>query len=142
MGTRISRADFRRQYPAVYQGLFILSTRKGLPKDAPIINLGKELSAHLVEIPPDARSMAVDEFLRFVVSSYKAVSLTNLEILFTPSLKQNPIRALLALCRNKKICILWCGRVNGTSLTYAYPTSPEYYTEDCADCIDTYIVAD
>ena len=53
MGTKLSRSDFRRQYPAVYQGLFVFSDAKRLPKDQPVINLGYVLSERLMGIPAD-----------------------------------------------------------------------------------------
>ena len=142
MGTKISRSDFRRQYPAVYQGLFVFGNMKRMPKDVPAINIGKELSAYLLDIPPDSRITATSDFLKRIVEPYKAISFTNAEILFTPSLQQDPVRALLALCRNRKICLLWPGRISETSLTYADPSYPEYYEIDYTDCIDTYVIVD
>ena len=97
MGAKIRRSDFRRQYPAVYQGLFVFSDAKRLPKDQPIINLGYELSKRLMEIPPERRCFEIDACLRDIVEPYKAATLSNIEILFTPSLKADAIGALLGL---------------------------------------------
>lgn len=142
MGTKISRSDFRRQYPTVYQGLFVFGNIKRLPKDTPVINIGKELSEYLLDISLDARSEVVSDFLQHIVEPHKVVSFIHAEILFTPSLRIDPIRTLLVLCRNKKICLFWPGRISGESLTYADPSSPEYYEVDYTDCIDTYVIAD
>ena len=70
MGAKIGRSDFRRQYPAVYQGLFVFSDAKRLPKDQPIINLGYELSERLMGIPADRRCFEIDSCLRNIVEAY------------------------------------------------------------------------
>ena len=107
MGAKIGRSDFRRQYPAVYQGLFVFSGAKRLPKDQPIINLGYELSERLMGIPSDRRCFEIDNCLRSIVETYIEVTLSHIEILFTPSLKLDAIGVLLSLCRNRKIRLLW-----------------------------------
>lgn len=142
MGTKIRRSDFRQQYPAVYQGLFVFSDRKRLPKDQPNINLGYELGKRLVEVEPGRRCFEIDMCLRNIIEPHKAVSVSNIEILFTPSLKQDAIGALVSLCRNRKICLYWPGRICGELLTYADPSSPEYYEVDYTRFVDTYIVTE
>ena len=142
MGTKIRRSDFRRQYPAVYQGLFVFSDRKRLPKDQPIINLGYELAKRLVDVETDRRCFEIDTCLRSIVETHKAVSVSNIEILFTPSLKQDAVGALVSLCRNRKICLFWPGRISDGVFTYADPSCPEYYEADYTRFIDTYIVTE
>jgi hypothetical protein len=67
---------------------------------------------------------------------------THVEILFTPSLEQDPVGLLLALCRNRKICIAWPGTMLDGKLFYATPDSPEYYECDPRALQDTYIIID
>ena len=142
MGAKIRRSDFRRQYPAVYQGLFVFSDAKRLPKDQPVINLGYVLRERLMGIPADRRCFEIDNCLRSIVETYTAVSLSHIEILFTPSLKLDAIGVLLSLCRNRKICLSWPGRISGNTLTYAEPSSPEYYEADYTRFIDTYVITE
>lgn len=140
MGAKIHRSDFRRQYLAVYQGLFVFTDAKRLPKNQPVINLGYELSDRLMRIAADDRRFEIDKCLRSIVEAHPTVTLTNIEILFTPSLKIDAIGALLSLCRNRKICFCWPGYIHGEMLTYAEPSSPEYYETDYARFVDTYII--
>lgn len=142
MGAKIGRSDFRRQYPAVYQGLFVFSGAKRLPKDQPIINLGYELSERLMGIPSDRRCFEIDNCLRSIVETYIEVTLSHIEILFTPSLKLDAIGVLLSLCRNRKICLCWPGRISGDKLIYAEPSCPEYYEADYTKFIDTYVITE
>lgn len=142
MGTKLSRSDFRRQYSAVYQGLFVFYAAKRIPKEQPSINLGYELSMRLLNVPAERRCFETESYLRAIVGEYQAVTLTHIEILFTPSLKQDAIGALLALCRNRKICICWPGDISGNMLIYAEPSSPEYYEVDYTKFVDTYVITE
>lgn len=142
MGTKLSRSDFRRQYPAAYQGLFVFYNAKRIPKDQPTLSLGYELSKHLLDTPIDRYCIEAESNLCAIVADYKAVTLTRIEILFMPALRQDAIGALLALCRNRKICICWPGTINGNMLTYADPSSPEYYEVDYSRFVDTYVITD
>ena len=142
MGAKIRRSDFRRQYPAVYQGLFVFSDAKRLPKDQPIINLGYELSECLMGIVAERRCFEIDSCLRSIVEAHTAVTLSHIEILFTPSLNLDAIGVLLSLCRNRKICLSWPGLISGDTLTYAEPSSPEYYEADYTRFIDTYVITE
>ena len=142
MGVKISRIDFRRQYLAVYQGLFVFSNAKHMPKNQPEVNLGYELSRRLLEINVQQRIFGLADCLRAIVAAYNAVSITHIEILFTPSLKQDVVGALLALCRNRKVCVCWPGHIGDRMLTYADPSCPEYYETDYAGLVDTYVITE
>ena len=41
MVTLLTRLDFKQHYADYHQGLFILLNEKKLPKDQPILNIGK-----------------------------------------------------------------------------------------------------
>lgn len=81
MGVKISRIDFRRQYLAVYQGLFVFSNAKHMPKNQPEVNLGYELSRRLLEINVQQRIFGLADCLRAIVAAYNAVTITHIEIL-------------------------------------------------------------
>jgi len=66
------------------------------------------------------------------------VLLDNIEILFDVHLKQDPLRLLQGLSRNKTVVVAWPGRVLNDTLIYAEPEHPEYRRyprEDLADQI-------
>lgn len=142
MGTKLKKSDFKSQYAVAYQGLFIFCDARRLPKHHDTINLGQSLSDELMHIPVQQRNINIDLCLSRIVENYKSVNLTHIELLFTPSLKQDVIGALQKLCRNRKVCVHWPGRIDGNRLVYADPGSPEYYESSYTGYVDTFIIGD
>lgn len=140
MGTLLKRNDLKKQYPVIKQGMFIFEKEKHIPKDQPIINIGKEISSALITIEPDQRKDRAPNVLREILDEYKEVTLEHIEVLFTPSLEMDPVASILNLCRNRKICFVWPGEIKGEQLVYEQPGSPEYYAQSFRAFIDTYIV--
>lgn len=56
----------------------------------------------------------------------EVVLLDNIEILFEVALKQDPLRLLLGVSRNRTVVATWNGEIKNNSLTYAAPGHPEY----------------
>ena len=54
------------------------------------------------------------------------VLLDNIEILFDVHLKQDPLRLLQGLSRNKTVVAAWNGSIVDGHMTYAVPDHPEY----------------
>lgn len=142
MATRLQRREFRKQYAACRQGLFILANEKLLPKDQPELNIGQTLSEALCGIAHAQRKYHVQQLLQQTMDKCGDVTVTHIEILFTPSLEQDAAGLLLSHCRNKKICVVWPGSICDDRLTYAAPESPEYYEAETARFVDTYIITD
>ena len=140
MGTAIKRNDFKNQYPHISQGLFIFEKEKHIPKDQESLNIGEKLSRVLMDIEPDKRKTRAPDFLRDILEEYKAVNIEHIEILFTPSLDMDPVATILAYCRNKKICVVWPGKIQGERLIYSEPGSLEYYETNYKGFIDTYVI--
>lgn len=142
MATQLKRLEFKQRYPGMQQGLFVVLSAKRLPKDQAEVNLGRILSAALVEIPAEDRPAMLPQVLGDTVAPYTAVTLTHPEILFSPGFHLDVIGTLLALCRNRKMCIAWPGTMLDGKLFYATPDSPEYYECDPRALQDTYIIID
>lgn len=142
MATQLKRLEFKQRYPSMQQGLFVVLSAKRLPKDQAEVNLGRAVSAALAEIPAEDRLATIPQVLGDTVASYTAVTLTHPEILYSPSFHLDVIGMLLALCRNRKICIAWPGTMLDGKLFYATPDSPEYYECDPRALQDTYIIID
>lgn len=142
MATQLKRLEFKQRYPSMQQGLFVVLSAKRLPKDQAEVNLGRAVSVALAEIPAEDRPAMVPHALGDTVAPYSAVTLTHPEILFLPSFHLDVIGALLALCRNRKMCIAWPGTLLDGKLFYATPDSPEYYECDPRALQDTYIIID
>ena len=142
MAAYLKKLEFRQRYPSVQQGLFILLAEKRIPKDQPVVNLGQVLSTKLCSIQLADRLSSIARILSEILVDYPAVTLTHIELLFTPSFELDVIRTLLAQCRNRKICIVWRGAIIDGKLYYATPEHPEFYECDTNPLQDTYIVTE
>lgn len=142
MATMLKRLDFRQHYADYGQGLFIVSAEKRLPKDQTVLNIGQKLSEALAAIPAEERKDRVASLMAGMVGSYSAVTLSHIEVLFTPYLDLDVIGALASLCRNRKICIVWPGYISNGKAYYAEPGEPEYYEGDLSLFQETYIIND
>jgi hypothetical protein len=54
------------------------------------------------------------------------ILLDNVEVIFDVSLKQDPLRLLQGLSRNKTVVVAWSGSIQGKHLVYGTPDHPEY----------------
>lgn len=140
MGVLVSRREIQTIYDTIGQGLFIFEKEKNIPKGQSTINLGSELSAKLLQVDSKERENLVAEYIFELLGPEKSITITHWELLFTPSLKLNPIAVLLSMCRNRKICISWPGKICGEQLIYEEPGKLEYYNVSYRGFIDTYIV--
>jgi ABC-type lipoprotein export system ATPase subunit len=92
------------------------------------INLNLELSRSLLELTERQRilrlPLLVDEIIGKTFD--QVVLIDNLEILFEVSLKQDPLRLLQQISRNRTVVATWNGTIAGGYLTYAAPNHLEY----------------
>ncbi len=95
---------------------------------APLINVNLELSRRLLELPERRRPLEVRDLLRDALgeASGEIVLLDNIELLFDVNLKQDPLRLLQSLSRNRTVVVAWNGSVSDGHVTYAAPDHPEY----------------
>jgi len=54
------------------------------------------------------------------------ILLDNIEVIFEVELKQDPLRLLQGLSRNRTVVAAWNGNINNGFLSYAAPDHPEY----------------
>ncbi len=94
----------------------------------PTYNLSLELSRYLREFPVQKRQREVSTFIRQLVnkSESKIVCFDNIEYIFDPELKQDPLRLFESLSGNVVVIVLWPGKVDDTTMTYAVPGHPEH----------------
>ena len=105
--------------------------------NTPIINLGYELSARLLEVPAKSRPLKVQQTTEDIISDQGSdvVLLDHLEFLFEPSLKQNPLNLLKQLSRNQVVIASWRGEYSDGKITYAIQGHPEYRQYDARDIL-------
>lgn len=113
-----------RQEGAVSAALREVAARSGWP----LLNLSLELSRGLLELPRRERPVRLHSLLeaRLAETPGTPALLDHLELLFEPSLAQDPLRLLEQLSRSGTLVAAWPGHVEGAHLLYAEPGHPEH----------------
>lgn len=100
---------------------------------APLINVNLELSRRMLDLTERQRALQLPRLMDEIVematggkASSDAVLLDNTEILFDVHLKQDPLRLLQKLSRNRTVVASWNGVVSEGYITYAAPDHPEF----------------
>jgi len=80
---------------------------------APLINVNLELSRRMLDLTARQRALQLPRLLQEIVGAFAAdvVLPDNIEILFDISLKQDPLRLLQGLSRNKTVVAAWSGEI-------------------------------
>jgi SAM-dependent methyltransferase len=104
---------------------------------APVLNVGVEISRQLLDLTERQRVLQLPKLLEEAVAGHPGdiTLLDNTEVLFNPVLKQDPLRLLQGLSRDKTIVATWLGDVDGGHLTYAVPEHPEFRRYPSADLL-------
>ncbi len=127
------------QVSGLYHRLVILVAPAGMGKtaalqevhvrtSASLININLELSRLMLDLTERKRALQLPRLLSKIVSaaSTHVVLLDNMEVLFDVSLKQDPLRLLQGLSRNKTVVAAWGGSIINGYLIYAASDHPEY----------------
>jgi hypothetical protein len=95
---------------------------------APICNVNLELSLQMLELTEKQRTFQLPKILGDVIQHFQneVVLMDNIEVLFDDSLKQDPLRLLQNLSRNKTLVVAWNGLIEDNSISYAIPGHPEH----------------
>ncbi|MCF7997364.1 MAG: BREX-3 system P-loop-containing protein BrxF [Chromatiaceae bacterium] len=118
----------------------------------PLINLNLALSAQLLELTPKQRALRLPRILEQTLDdardqtlnlnqpaprpqSQPLLILDHLELLFDPQLRQDPLRLLQGLSRNRQVLASWNGRYQAGRLDYAAPGHPEYRRYDSVETL-------
>ncbi len=98
----------------------------------PYLNVNLALSQRLLDLTDKERPLRVRRLLADVIDEQAAdvIALDNLELLFDPTLHQDPLACLQGLSRNKTLVAAWGGNYESGVLTYAEPGHPEYRRYD------------
>ena len=94
----------------------------------PLINVNLELSRLMLDLTQRQRALQLPRLLREIIDkdAGKMTLLDNIELLFDVGLKQDPLRLLQGLSRNKTVVAAWNGAIIDGFLTYAEPAHPEF----------------
>lgn len=92
------------------------------------VNVSLEMSRRMLDLTRRKRALRAADILADITGGHEADGflLENMELLFNPVLKQDPLRLLQKLSHSRLIVALWNGEVDGQYLIYAKPDHPEY----------------
>jgi ABC-type uncharacterized transport system ATPase component len=95
---------------------------------APMVNVNLELSRRLLDLTERQRALQVPRLLDEILAQTCSdiILLDNIEILFDIALKQDPLRLLQGLSRNRTVVAAWNGSISKGNIIYAVPEHPEY----------------
>jgi hypothetical protein len=132
----------------IYNRLVLLAGHSGSGRTAlireladaegvPVLNVGLEISQRLLELTERQRVLQLPKLLEEAVEAFpsKLTLLDNTEVLFNTALKQDPLRLLQGLSRDRTIVASWLGEIDGHDLTYAVPEHPEFRRYPSADIL-------
>ena len=101
---------------------------------AEVINVNLALSTELLELTAKQRALRLPGILDQIADNAQAiVVLDNLEILFDKDLKQDPLRLLQGISRNRSVVASWNGTTARGKLMYAEAGHPEYRSYELVD---------
>ena len=105
-------------------------------------NVGVKLGQRLAATPVSERGFSTNELLREITDSARGdapLMLDNLEVLFEPSLKINPLDLIKRLAHARSVVAVWPGELRDDRLVYARLGHPEYrdYTRDGIVVLET-----
>jgi hypothetical protein len=95
---------------------------------APLVNVNLVLSRELLELTGRQRAIQLPRILSGILDKCDTdlVLFDNIEVLFDVSLKQDPLRLLQSLSRNRTIVAAWSGTVDEDHVVYGMPDHAEY----------------
>ncbi|MBL8299347.1 MAG: BREX-3 system P-loop-containing protein BrxF [Rhodanobacteraceae bacterium] len=99
------------------------------------LNVGQELGRRLAATPNNKRGFSASDMLREIADRERTedpLLLDNIELLFEPSLKINPLDLVRRLAHSKRVVAVWPGELRGDRLIYADISHPEHrdYSRD------------
>jgi hypothetical protein len=100
----------------------------GFPSNAPVLPVGAHISQRLLEFTERQQVLQLPTILEEAVAGLppEMTLLDNTELLFSPVLKQDPLRLLQRIARNRTVVASWVGSVIAGHLIYAAPGRPEF----------------
>ncbi|MDR3298635.1 MAG: BREX-3 system P-loop-containing protein BrxF [Candidatus Accumulibacter sp.] len=102
--------------------------------NATAFNVGAKLGHRLAATPVAERAFSANELLREITDSARGdapLLLDNLEVLFEPSLKINPLDLIKRLAHSRRVVAVWPGEMRDDHLLYASMGHPEYRDYTC-----------
>ena len=136
------------QVDALYHRLILIVAPSGTGKtavlqtvqsltEARLVNVNLELSRQLLDLSERQRALQLPRLFSDIVNAVPTdvVLLDNIELLFDPLLKQDPLRLLQGISRKKTLVVAWNGSIIDEHIVYATPDHSEYKRYSMRDLI-------
>ena len=96
--------------------------------ELPNLDIGMTLSEVLLPIKLGERSRFVRTWLGKEISDFSSnpILVTNIDLLFEPSLKLDPLQLFRGIGRRGMVIVMWPGEFDGSNLSYAVPEHRNY----------------
>jgi len=103
----------------------------------PLLNLNLELSSQLLEFTARQRALRAAAIAGDIIDAQTGNTLLidNIEMLFHPALRLDPLRLLQSLSRNRTLLVSWRGDATERILTYGSAGHPEYRRYERPDAL-------
>ncbi|OBT26961.1 BREX-3 system P-loop-containing protein BrxF [Vibrio splendidus] len=94
-----------------------------------LVNLSKDLAHKLVSLSIRDRVRRLEAEVEKVTNDCgSSVWLTKLDVLFEPSLENDPMVLLKMVAKSQAVVAIWPGEITETSMVYSKPGKPDYKT--------------
>lgn len=95
----------------------------------PELRMNQALAEVLRDIPSARRGSVAEDWARRTMGTYAPgpVLCTEIELLFKPSLKLDPLRLFEHASNSCRLVLAWPGGYDGSTLTYAVPEHRHYW---------------
>jgi hypothetical protein len=102
----------------------------------PILDLGVELPTALFDVPSRKRPLTVaDKLGDMLRGATDPAIVDNIEVLFDPQLKLDPLKLFQDHARNRVVIVAWPGTFDGDELTFAAAGHIEFWTYTFPDAL-------
>ncbi|WP_108651334.1 BREX-3 system P-loop-containing protein BrxF [Dongshaea marina] len=106
-----------------------------------LVNLSKELSRKLVsQSIKDRVKRLEDEVIEIANDCGCSVWMTKLDVLFEPSLENDPMILLKMVSKSQLLVAIWPGDITQTSMVYSKPGKPDYKSYLLKDLNDIQVI--
>ncbi|MEZ8925399.1 MULTISPECIES: BREX-3 system P-loop-containing protein BrxF [Vibrio] len=105
------------------------------------VNLSKELARKLVSLSIKERVRRLEAEVDNIANDCgSSVWLTKLDVLFEPTLENDPMRLLKSIAKSQTVVAIWPGEITETSVVYSKPGKSDYKTYSLKELNDIQVI--
>lgn len=106
-----------------------------------LVNLSKGLARKLVSLSIRDRVRRLEGEVEKVANDCgSSVWLTKLDVLFEPTLENDPMRLLKSIAKSQTVVAIWPGEITETSVVYSKPGKSDYKTYSLKELNDIQVI--